>query len=132
MELAKTKQDHARLYEAWEKGKAKNAKLTNMLVENKRMLSSLFLSSALPILNCHSHSFVLCPSFAEKIIKSKEILKVHKDVEILKDQIEVLQKEREENLKLHESTIKFYQESSEKEIKDLKSEISEKDAILEN
>ena len=71
-----------------------------------------------------------CPSFVEKIIKSKEILKVHKDVEVLKDQIEVLQKEREENLKLHEATVKSYQESSEKEINDLKSEISEKDHML--
>ena len=129
-ELAKAKQDHAKLYEAWEKGKAKNAKLTNMLVESKRMLSSFFVSSALPILNCHSHSFVLCPSFAEKTTKSKEILKVHKDVEVLKDQIEVLQKEREENLKLHEATVKSYQESSEKEINDLKSDILEKNHML--
>ena len=42
-ELAKAKQDHAKLYEAWEKGKAKNAKLTNMLVESKRMLPSFCL-----------------------------------------------------------------------------------------
>ena len=70
--------------------------------------------------------------FAKKIDKSKEILRVHKDVDILKDQIEVLQKEREENLKLHEATIKSYQESSKKEINDLKSEISTKDHMLED
>ena len=82
--------------------------------------------------NYHSHGFVPYSSFAKKIIKSKEILAVHKDVEVLKDQIEILQKERKENLKLHETTIKSYQESSDKEIKDLKSEISEKNLMLEN
>ena len=71
------------------------------------------------------------PFFAEKIIKANEILKVNKDVEVLKNEIEVLQKEREENLNRHEQTLKAIQESSDKEIKDLKSEISEKDAILE-
>ena len=76
--------------------------------------------------------FEFYPSFAEKIVKANEILKVHEDVAALKGEIEVLQKEREENLKLHDQTIKSYQESSDKEIKDLKSEISEKDAILEN
>ena len=76
--------------------------------------------------------FEFYPSFAEKIVKANEILKVREDVATLKSEIEVLQKEREENLKLHEQTIKSYQESSDKEIKDLKSEISEKDLMLEN
>ena len=51
---------------------------------------------------------------------------------VLKNEIEGLQKEREENLKRHEQTLKAIQESSAKEIKDLKAEISEKDTMLEN
>ena len=51
---------------------------------------------------------------------------------VLKNEIEVLQKEREETLKLHERTIKSYQDSSGQEMKDLKAEISEKDTILED
>ena len=64
-------------------------------------------------------------------MKANEIIKVHEDVATLKSEIEVLQKEREENLKLHKQAIKSYQESSDKQIQDLKSEISEKDAMLE-
>ena len=72
------------------------------------------------------------PPFAEKIIKANEVLKVREDVVVLKNEIDGLQKEREENLKLHEQTIKSYQESSDKEIRDLKAEISEKDTMLED
>ena len=46
-ELAAAKKDHAKLYKAWEEGKDKNAKLTKMLVESKRMLPSFFAVSAL-------------------------------------------------------------------------------------
>ena len=51
---------------------------------------------------------------------------------VLKNEIEGLQKEREENLKLHEQTVKAVQESSAKEIEDLKAEISDKDTMLED
>ena len=130
-ELAAAKKDHAKLYKAWEEGKDKNAKLTKMLVESKRMLPSF-----LPYPPYTSLTIILTtfhyPSFAEKIIKANEILKVNEDIVVLKNEIEGLQKEREENLKLHEQTMKSYQESSGQEIKDLKAEISEKDIMLEN
>jgi hypothetical protein len=42
-ELAAVKKDRAKLHKAWEEGKAKNNKLTNMLVESKRMLPSFCL-----------------------------------------------------------------------------------------
>ena len=51
---------------------------------------------------------------------------------VLKNEIEGLQKEREENLKLHEQTVKAIQESSAKEIENLKAEIAEKDTMLED
>jgi chromosome segregation ATPase len=72
------------------------------------------------------------PSFAEKIVKANEILKVNEDILVLKNEIEGLQKEREENLKRHEQYLKAIQETSAKEIEDLKAEISEKDVMLEN
>jgi hypothetical protein len=57
-ELASTKKDHAKLYKAWEEGKDKNAKLTKMLVESKRMLPS-FLPYPSAICKYHSHNFSL-------------------------------------------------------------------------
>ena len=80
----------------------------------------------------HAHILYFFVRLAEKIEKSKEILKVHKDVEVLRDEIEGLQKERDENIKLHEATGKSYQESSKKEINTLKSEILENTQMLED
>jgi hypothetical protein len=57
-ELAAAKKDHAKLYKAWEEGKDKNAKLTKMLVESKRMLPS-FLPYPSAIRNYYSRNFSL-------------------------------------------------------------------------
>ena len=59
-------------------------------------------------------------------------MKVNEDIVVLKNEIEGLQKEREENLKRHEQYLKAIQETSAKETEDLKAEISEKDVMLEH
>ena len=106
-----------------------------MLVENRRMsrLAFSFFSSFFPIfcLNFQlvSYSFSQnCWSFADKIEKSKEILKVKEDIVVLSDQCKLYLKEKEEAVQ----AAKNLEESYGQQISNLQEEINLKDKQLES